>query len=67
MKYPSKTEWEDIPKTRIVCATSDDRKQEYVLYIYHHIAGDVRVYAWEDRNVNQRTPNKLGGFGRYYF
>lgn len=41
--------WNDIPKTRIVCATSDDRKQEYVLYICHLIKGDERVYVWENK------------------
>lgn len=61
MKYAPDTKWEDIPKTRIVCATSDDRKQEYVLYICHHITGDERMYVWEDVK-----PVK-NGHGRYYF
>lgn len=42
--------WNSIPKTRIVRATSDDRKQEYVLYICHLITGDERIYIWEDKS-----------------
>ena len=49
MTYPPQTTWDHIPKTRIVCATSDDRKQLYVLYICHHITGDERIYVWEDK------------------